>query len=261
MKIGASYPLREATTVPADFLALLPMVLLGAGLGFLGGLFGIGGGIVAIPLLATAYGMDQAQAQGTALVMMVPNLLAAWWRYMRHNPVAARSAVGLAAVGTLTAWTTAQLAQSLDHHVLRLLFSAFLAVLAVPMIRPPSATAAPPAGPRLIPLVGLAGGGSMGLLGVGGGLVSTPILARWFGLDQRAAQSLGLALVLPCSAVALASYARAGNVDWGIGSALGIGGLLSVSAGVSLAHAFPERVMRRLFAALLLATAAAMLLS
>lgn len=241
-------------------LSLIPMLLLGGALGFLGGLFGIGGGIIAIPLLVTVYGMDQAMAQGTALAMMVPNLLAAWWRYMRRNPVDLGGAVRLALVGTATTYGAAQLAQGLDQHVLRLLFSAFLAGLAVVMLRRRAqAGAVTPVRSRLLPLVGLAGGGSMGLLGVGGGLVATPILSRWFGLDQRVAQSLALALVLPCSAAALASYVRAGNVDWIIGGALGLGGLASVSAGVALAHAFPEAVMRRLFAGLLLACSVAML--
>lgn len=44
-----------------------------------------------------------------------------------------------------------------------------------------------------------------------------------------------------------------------MGAALGLGGLASVSAGVALAHAFPETVMRRLFAGLLVATSVAML--
>ena len=49
--------------------------VLGLGLGLLGGLLGIGGGLVAIPVLAWLYGMDQQTAQGTALVMVVPNVL------------------------------------------------------------------------------------------------------------------------------------------------------------------------------------------
>ncbi|MCD2476494.1 TSUP family transporter, partial [Staphylococcus aureus] len=56
-------------------------LLLGAALGALGGLLGIGGGILAIPVLVLLYGMDQQLAQGTALVMMVPNVLIAFWRY------------------------------------------------------------------------------------------------------------------------------------------------------------------------------------
>lgn len=39
---------------------------LGAGLSFFGGLFGIGGGIIAIPLLVLGFGMEQPLAQGTA---------------------------------------------------------------------------------------------------------------------------------------------------------------------------------------------------
>ena len=51
-----------------DFAAhLLLFVAIGASLGFVGGLFGIGGGIIAVPLLALGFGMEQALAQGTAL--------------------------------------------------------------------------------------------------------------------------------------------------------------------------------------------------
>ena len=41
----------------------LQALAVGAALGFFGGVFGIGGGIIAIPLLVLAYGMDQAHAQ------------------------------------------------------------------------------------------------------------------------------------------------------------------------------------------------------
>ena len=50
---------------------------LGGLLGFFGGIFGIGGGILAIPLLVLGFHMEQPLAQGTALVLMVPNLEAA----------------------------------------------------------------------------------------------------------------------------------------------------------------------------------------
>ena len=59
---------------------LLEMLGLGAALGFLGGLFGIGGGIIVIPLLVLGCGLDQAVAQGKALAMMVANLLIGWCR-------------------------------------------------------------------------------------------------------------------------------------------------------------------------------------
>jgi uncharacterized protein len=55
-------------------LSLALPLLIGAVLGLAGGIFGIGGGIIAIPVMTGLFGMDQKLAQGTALVMMVPNL-------------------------------------------------------------------------------------------------------------------------------------------------------------------------------------------
>jgi hypothetical protein len=57
---------------------------LGGMAGLLGGLFGVGGGFLVIPLLGFFYGMDQQTAQGTALIMVVPNVLWAFSRYQRR---------------------------------------------------------------------------------------------------------------------------------------------------------------------------------
>mgnify|MGYP002041225292 CR=1 FL=1 len=53
-------------------IELMMYLLLGAALGTVGGLFGIGGGLIAIPVLGVLFGLDQQIAQGTALVMVVP---------------------------------------------------------------------------------------------------------------------------------------------------------------------------------------------
>ena len=108
---------------------------------------------------------------------------------------------------------------------------------------------------RYLPVVGVLGGSSMGLLGIGGGLVATPFLSGWLGQRQTMAQALSLALVAPSSVVALLTYAGAQRVDWAMGLPLAVGGLLTVSAGVALACRLPERRMRRAFAWMLLGTA------
>ncbi|MBU2333680.1 MAG: sulfite exporter TauE/SafE family protein, partial [Gammaproteobacteria bacterium] len=68
-------------------------VLLGLALGTLGGLFGIGGGLIAIPVLGVLFGLDQQLAQGTALVMVVPNVLLAIRRYHQRNRIDWRHAL------------------------------------------------------------------------------------------------------------------------------------------------------------------------
>ena len=241
-------------------LLLLPV---GLALGFFGGVFGIGGGIIAIPMLVLWFGLEQSTAQGTALVLMVPNLLVAFWRYTRRYPVGWLSALAIAVPASVTTWGLAHFATRLDPLVLRIVFCVAMAVLAWRMFRLKSAVQenvehiAPDWKP--LPWIGVAGGCSMGLLGIGGGLVATPLLSGWLGFRQTVAQSLALALVAPASVVALTTYATAGKVNWEMGLPLALGGLVSVSAGVAFAHRLPERRLRRGFAMVLLLTALVML--
>ncbi|RFO96177.1 hypothetical protein DIC66_14330 [Rhodoferax lacus] len=245
--------------LPLPLYELVTMLGLGAALGFLGGLFGIGGGIIVIPLLVLGFGMDQAVAQGTALVMMVPNLLIAWYRYNQRQPVAWRMALQIGVLACLSTWLVAQVATRLAPDIMRGVFAVFLLLLALRMLVQSRIGAAPKEpvqrSLRLMPLVGIAGGSSMGLLGVGGGLVATPLFTGWFGQKQTVAQSLSLALVAPSSIIALLTYSHAGRVDWSIGLPLAVGGLFTVSAGVALALRLPERRMRAAFAWMLLCTA------
>lgn len=62
---------------------VLLFLILGLAAGVLSGLIGIGGGILIVPALIFIFGMDQHQAQGTTLAMMVPpiGMLAAWTYY------------------------------------------------------------------------------------------------------------------------------------------------------------------------------------
>ena len=70
---------------------LVANLFLGAVLGSVGAMMGIGGGLIAIPVLAWVYGMDQQLAQGTALVMIVPNVLIGFLRYRQRNHINLRS--------------------------------------------------------------------------------------------------------------------------------------------------------------------------
>jgi uncharacterized membrane protein YfcA len=240
-------------------LHLVAVLLLGSALGFFGGVFGIGGGVIAVPLLVLGFGMAQPFAQGTALVLMAPNLIVAWWRYQQRHPMTWRAMGTIALSATLTTWLIAHAATRMDPGILRGIFSVFMLLLAWRLVRTAKGSAQPQEDRRLdlrfLPLVGMAGGCSMGLLGIGGGLVAGPLLSGWLGQRQTTAQGLSLALVAPSSVVALATYAGAHQVDWTLGLPMALGGVLTVSAGVALAHRLPERPMRLSFAVILVATA------
>src|ERR1700745_1447855 len=123
-------PSRDGPAVSPTMIATAIHVVAAAGLGgvagLLGGLFGVGGGFLVIPLLGFFYGMDQQTAQGTALIMVVPNVLWAFPRYQRRFGVDLRMAAAIAASALIAAYPTARFTTGLDPYVLRLAFAVFL---------------------------------------------------------------------------------------------------------------------------------------
>lgn len=95
-------------------LDLALYLVLGVALGTVGGLFGIGGGLIAIPVLGVFFGLDQQIAQGTALVMVVPNVMLALWRYHQRNHIYLRHALPLGVMGFSFAWLGSIWAVGLD---------------------------------------------------------------------------------------------------------------------------------------------------
>lgn len=246
-------------------LALLTVfalpLLLGAGLGLAGGIFGIGGGIIAIPVMTAFFGLDQKLAQGTALVMMVPNLSIALWRYSQRQPLPKRRTALLVLCAVTATTVTARHASSLASSELRRYFGFFLLWLAGHSLwrlyaRKSEAEAFRFSLPEsLIPLVGAIGGACQGLISIGGGMIAPPILVTFFRQSQALSQGLGMALVTPSSVIALLTFSSAGHVDWKMGALLALGGATTVSAGVRIAHRLPERRLRTAFSLMLLATA------
>jgi uncharacterized membrane protein YfcA len=239
------------------FLASVLNFVLGGVLGVMGGLFGIGGGLIAIPVLGYLYGMDQQLAQGTSLVMIVPNVAIAFWRYKQRNKIEWSSALMMCVPAIVTTYFSARLATSIDAHLLHFCFAAFMGVLALyylwTLLRKKPATDSSIVLPRKYMVgVGMSAGASAGFFSVGGAIVAVPMLTAFFGATQTAAQGLGLAMVTPGTLVALWTYASAGHVNWTVGIPMAIGGVLSISWGVALAHHLPERRLRILFCGALL---------
>lgn len=242
---------------------------LGAGLGLAGGMFGIGGGLIAIPVLGYLYGMDQHLAQGTALVMIAPNVLVAVWRYHQKHRIDIRAVTVISLFAMAATYAAARFATGLDARALHFAFAIFLVFLALYFLCISNAPASPnhavtasavhlPA--RALPVLGLLSGAISGMFTVGGSLVVVPALVSYFGMAQTRAQGMALALVVPGAVIALATYAAAGHVVWNIGFPLALGGMLSVSWGVALAHRFSANWLRLMFCLVLFGTAGMILL-
>jgi uncharacterized membrane protein YfcA len=102
-------------------------------------------------------------------------------------------------------------------------------------------------------------GVSLGLLGGGGSILTVPILTYAVGMEARAAIAASLFVVGVTSAVAAIAHARAGRIQWRTGVVFGAAGMLGAFAGGRAAAYLPARVLMILFAAMMIATAIAML--
>src|SRR5580692_12867138 len=111
-------------------LRILATTALGGAAGFFGGVFGVGGGAIAIPLLGLLYHLDQQTAQGTTLVMVMPNVLLGFWRSRRRVGIYLRIAGALAFSAMASTYPAARFATALDPRGLRLAFATFLVILA-----------------------------------------------------------------------------------------------------------------------------------
>jgi len=100
-------------------------VLLGFSAGVLAGLFGVGGGILFVPLLV-GLGLGQIEAQATSLLAILPTVLAGAWNQRRYGNLRARSALVLGGVSVVGVEVGARIATSLPETGLRRLFAVLL---------------------------------------------------------------------------------------------------------------------------------------
>jgi uncharacterized protein len=225
-------------------------VAIGAAVGFAGGLFAIGGALIAIPLLTAGFGFSQHVSQGTAMVMALASASVTMVLYARKKLLRMRDGVVMTACSTALGLVSSQLVRYVADGILQRGFGVFLIVLAVIVWfghlgegdRTAPLSAAPQVG------IGSLAGALSGFFVVGGALVSVPLLERVAQYSQQRAQAMVLLMLVPASAIGLVSYASAGYVRWGPALALTVGAVALAPLGTRVALAMKPRLLRRLFA-------------
>jgi uncharacterized membrane protein YfcA len=104
-------------------------------------------------------------------------------------------------------------------------------------------------------VLGVVAGVLAGLFGVGGGVLFVPTLT-YLGLTQLHAEATSLLAIIPTVLVGVWRHHEYGNVRWRSALVIGLASVGATVAGAQLAVALPESTLRKLFAVLLLVTAA-----
>lgn len=108
-------------------------------------------------------------------------------------------------------------------------------------------------------VLGLVAGVLSGLFGVGGGVLFVPTLT-WLGLTQLHAEATSLLAIIPTVAVGVWRQGRYGNVQWRGAAVIGVAAAAAAFGGAQLAQSVPEWLLRKLFACILLMSAAQIVL-
>jgi len=235
----------------------------GVGAGLLSGMFGLGGGIIIVPGLMFALGMDQRRAHGTSLGGVFLISLSSFFSYWTHDhidwPVVLWLSIGSVA-GSLIG---AELLARLSKRTLTIAFIGILVIAGVRMFFKIDAsgemildglTAAWLIG------IGLVVGALAGMLGIGGGLMTVPILVIFFHVSPAIAKGTSLAVVIPTALVGTLQNLRNKNTDLTAAAIVSSTGIVTAIAGSWIAARMNDAISNFLFAVLLIFIAGRMLL-
>jgi len=235
--------------------------LIGLVAGIFGGLVGLGGGVIMIPLMVGLKKLTQHKAHGTSLVALVFTGIAGAATYFLQGSVDMMAALFLAITAIFTARAGATFAHALPEWKLKRSFGGFLIVVSLLLlIKPylPGLVLSTAGWYRAVVLLmaGMFTGFLSGMMGVGGGTIMVPAMVLFVGMGQHMSQGTSLLAMVPAGGVGAFTHGRLGNVESSLLAGLIPGILFGTYLGGTLAHILPEDALRMIFAAVLIWTGA-----
>jgi uncharacterized membrane protein YfcA len=239
--------------------------------GFVGGLFGIGGGVVIVPALyfvLTALGVDESVRMHVAVGTSLSTIISTSWRSLSTHMKA-----GAVAIDILKAWTPwivlgaifgAAVAGLVNTEALQAVFGVGLLLVAVQIgLTSPNWRVSADL-PRGAARAGVAGsiGALSAMMGIGGGAFGATVMTlcgRPIHQAVATASGFGAAIAQPAAlGYIISGWGREGLPPWSLGFVSVPGFILlalltaiTAPIGARLAHRLPQLFLKRAFAALL----------
>lgn len=237
----------------------IAFIISGLAAGLFSGALGLGGALLATPLIRFL-GVSPHLAIGTTVPVLLPTTLTGAWTYHRSGFVDLRAAGWTALAGAFGAVGGAFATRAdKDGHVLMLMTAVVLGVLALRSLPRPSEQDGPSKEPLRAPVafagLGIVAGFFSGLLGIGGGFLLVPAFMRWFRLPIKTALGTSLAVITVTSIPNMVAQTVVGNVDWEVAGLLALGVIPGAFAGARLAIRADEKVLRTVVVVMVLALA------
>jgi hypothetical protein len=264
--------------MPTDLLLVLSGLVAGA----FGALLGLGGGILIVPILTLGFGVPLTAAVGTSLICVIATSTGAAAINVRSGRADVRLGITLGAGTVVGALTGGVVAGVLPDRALAGLFAALLAYTAVTMGRRLLPSVAPradddgtldPAAPdgssapgyrrRRLPMAiggSFLAGNVSGLLGVGGGIVTVPLIHLVMGAPMRVAVTTSNFMIGITAAAGAYAYLFRGDVDPRLAAPVVLGVAAGAAIGAGLSARLRSSWLTALFVVVVVYVAARMAL-
>lgn len=202
-------------------------VLIGALIGFMSGLFGIGGSSISTPILRMLFAIPALIALASPLPVTIPTAVAGSYTYWRKGLVRKEIVLWTALGGVPGVVLGALGTRIVAVQWLMILTGLFVVISGIQLIRKDSRSCV--AHPKIKQfntmalLIGFVVGIFSGLLGNGGGLLLVPAFILLLGLTPYEATSSSLACVAFYALPGTLVHWRLGHIDWMLTLGLSIG--------------------------------------
>lgn len=242
--------------VVQDLLAVGSGTLVGFVLGLIGG----GGSILAVPLLVYVVGVSSPHvAIGTSAVAVAISALVNLVGHARAGHVKWRCALVFATAGSAGAALGSTFGKQFDGERLLVLFGALMIVIAGLMVWKGSEASngdvrlTRHTAPKLMPLLlayGVSVGALAGFFGIGGGFLVVPGIVAATGMPLIFAIGSSLVSVFSFGLTTAGNYALSGLIDWTLVACFVGGGVVGGFGGQMLAArlAGKKKVLSNIFA-------------
>jgi uncharacterized membrane protein YfcA len=242
-------------------VGLLGQFAAGVAAGTLGGLLGIGGGVILMPLLRFVLALPPAQAAGTCIIAVFFTTLGGSYRHHRLGHLRPSSIISIIIPGVLASAAFSLLFSYLAQrgHWIDLGVGLVFALISVRMIVEGVGTIGTPQlegstaveGPLPIKLaVGTAAGALPGLLGIGTGGILVPAFTFLLRTPVRTAMAASLTCFCFNALVSAVIKAAQGFVAPEVALPLCLGTLIGANLGSLLNRRFASAALKLLFGAL-----------
>lgn len=264
-------------------LIFLVFILVGAFVGFMAGLLGIGGGTVIVPIIHyIATQMDvptsitMKMALGTSFSIIIMSTASSAWSHNKRGTILWKQIPYLGIGSALGVMSGSIIVNVLSNTFLQIIFCIFLAYTIFSMVKPKkqkSTTATEPNLPLYAFLLwGLLIGFIASFIGIAGGVIAIPILT-YLGYEMHKAIATSAMIGVILSTFGAISYIYNGwNVEglppYSLGyvylpafAGVAIMSILTAPFGVKLSYKLPVARIRQIFALFLLVILIRMLTS